>query len=74
MVCLGLSSNFWWLRRAKQVKLTEECVICTEKHVFSPKMFTNELNIGLLLWPAPKRHSIEWKYTVFPIKEKFREQ
>ena len=28
-----LSSNFWWLKSAKHVKFTEECVICTEKHV-----------------------------------------
>ena len=28
-----LSSNFWWLRCENHVKLTEVCVMCTEKHV-----------------------------------------
>ena len=27
----GLTSNFWWLRRANHLKFTEQCVMCTEK-------------------------------------------
>ena len=50
----GLSSNFLWLRSADHVKFTEKCVICTVKQVLvknkKKNLFTNELNIGLLLW------------------------
>ena len=33
----GLSSNSWWLRSAKYLKFTEECVILREKHVLVKK-------------------------------------
>ena len=26
-------SNFWWLRSANYVKFTEDCVMCTKKHI-----------------------------------------
>ena len=29
----GLSGNFWWLISANHMKFTEECVMCTGKHV-----------------------------------------
>ena len=46
----SLSSNFWWLRSANNVKFTEESVIVYGKAGFSEKkIFTNGLNIGLPL-------------------------
>ena len=33
----GLSSNFWWLSCANNVKFTEECVMCTRKHLLVKK-------------------------------------
>ena len=57
----GLSSNFWELRSANHVKFTEEFVMYTEKHILVKKMFTNELNMGLLLWARVKKivHGVE---------------
>ena len=36
-------------RRANHEKFTEECEIYMEKHVLFKNMFTNRLNMGLLL-------------------------
>ena len=51
----GLSSNPWWLTSTNHVQLTEECMMCTEKHVLVKKIFTNELNIVLPLWAWVKK-------------------
>ena len=58
----GLSSIFCWLRSANHVKFTEECVICTEKHVLVKikKIFTNGLNKALFKRLSQKG----WKYIV----------
>ena len=45
----GLSSNFYWLLSANHEKFTEECVMFTEKHVFSQTIFTYGLNMNLPL-------------------------
>ena len=44
-----LSSKFYWLRSVNHVKFTEECMICTEKHVLVKNIFTNEVNMSLQL-------------------------
>ena len=56
-----LPSNFWWLRSANHVKFTENCVISTYMYVLVKKMFTNGLNIGLILWAFVKNtvHRVE---------------
>ena len=46
----GLSSNFWWLRDANHVRFTDECALCTEKHVLVTQIFTNELSMELPCW------------------------
>ena len=60
----SLSSNFGWLRSANHVKCTEECVMCTGKHVLVKKIFTNEQNMDLplLLWVKKTVHvdEIHW--------------
>ena len=44
----GLSSDFRWLRSANHVKLTKECMMCTEKYILvNKKMSTNREGIGL---------------------------
>ena len=48
-LCRGLSSNFWLLRSTNHVKIAEECMMCTEKHIFVKKIFTNLLSTVLLL-------------------------
>ena len=44
-----VTSNFWWLRSANNVKFTEESVMCMEKNVLVQKIITNGLNIGFSL-------------------------
>ena len=45
----GLPSNFCWLKSANHVKFIEECLMGVEKHVLVKKIFTDGLNMGLLL-------------------------
>ena len=44
----GLSSNFWWLKIANQVRFKEKCEMGKEKHILvkKKKMFTNGLRSG----------------------------
>ena len=51
----GLSSKFWWLRRANNVKFADECVKCMENHVLVKKRFINGWNMGLSLWTWVKK-------------------
>ena len=37
----------WWLKSTNHVKLIEECVMCTDKHVLAKKLFIKELNMNL---------------------------
>ena len=46
----GLSSKFWWLRITNHIQFTDEHVMSKEKHVLIKKIFTNKLNMGLILW------------------------
>ena len=54
----GLSLNFFGLRSANHMKFTEEYVMYMKMHVLINKMFTNGLNMGLLLTSQSKRQSI----------------
>ena len=53
----GMSSNFWWLRSTNHMKFTDECMMCIEKHVLVKKMFTDEVNMSLLLWACKEGHA-----------------
>ena len=58
----GLSSNYWWLRSANYVKITE-------KMWFRVKMFTNGINIDLPLRAGVETFLISIKESVVVIKE-----
>ena len=62
----GASLNFWWLKNSKYMKFTEDCVMCTEKHVLVKKMFTN-----CHYKPEAKKPSMEWKQTDSLLKNSF---
>ena len=36
--CSRMSSNFWWLSRANQMKFTPECLMCMEEQVLVKKI------------------------------------
>ena len=58
----GLSWNSWLLRSANNVKIIEEYVMCSEKNVLVKKMFTNGLNMSLLL-QARVEKTVYWLET-----------
>ena len=59
----GLSSNFCWLRSANQVKFTEECMMCSQKHVLRKKCLQISSTWLGHYEPELKNQSIEWKHT-----------
>ena len=66
----GLSSNFWWLRRANYEKFTEECMLFIEKHVLVKKNVYKWVKHGFItMSPSQKDHP--WsENTPTPVKKK----
>ena len=64
--------KFWWLRRAKHVKFTEGCMMCTVKYVVELKC----LRIGQRRVShyelESKRQFMKWRIIDFHVKKRFR--
>ena len=64
----SLSSNFYWLRSANNVKFTEEYLWCMEKPVVVKEIFTNSFVTQSLSWKCsptlPKRKNIQVQQSV----------